>query len=471
MLKNVTDIIYGALAFYMLGYGIAYGTPSNPFMGLGDFFPDGEVDQTNSAIDSGVLYSRYLFQLSFAATSATIVSGCIAMRMKFEVYSAFAFYAVVIYAFCAHWIWSDDGWLAELGFHDFAGESAVHLHGAMNGLVAILFVGPRVGRFDGTRPESDFEESSPTSMLFGLFMLWWGWIGFNCGSTFGITDDKWLVAARAGVNTINASSGGGIIAMFYSKWITGGKYYRPGDVVNGILAALVASSPTCAVVHTYDSLVIGAVSAVLGNLTNDFVVKRYFRLDDPVGALGVHGMGGLFGVLCVGLFGDKDLPGVDLVENGLFRGGGFRLLGYQVIGAAAVSMWSFVTMPPFFYLVGALVSRNWRTPRKGLRYEYLQMDPHIHGCSEDPKELIVEEVNKALATRRQNSLPFLPSGRRLVIPGGNDTTPSTVQDGSGGNASTDDEYHTILFEPMESPIVDNESTIVVDESDLADEIK
>mmetsp|Transcript_29686 Transcript_29686/g.71466 ORF Transcript_29686/g.71466 Transcript_29686/m.71466 type:complete len:275 (-) Transcript_29686:109-933(-) len=183
MLKNIADILFGALAFYCVGYGIAYGRPSNSFMGLGDFFPDGDGD----AVEAGILYSRYLFQLSFAATSATIVSGCIAMRMRFEVYCIFAFYAVVIYSFVAHWVWAPDGWLAVMGFHDFAGGSAVHLHGAVNGFVAILFVGPRRGRFDGSRPESDFEESSPTSMLLGLFMLWWGWIGFNCGSTFGIT--------------------------------------------------------------------------------------------------------------------------------------------------------------------------------------------------------------------------------------------------------------------------------------------
>ena len=425
MLKNVTDIIFGALAFYVVGYGIAYGTPSNPFMGLGDFFPDGK--QVDSAIDSGVLYSRYLFQLSFAATSATIVSGCIAMRMRFEVYSAFAFYAVVIYAFCAHWIWADDGWLAELGFHDFAGGSAIHLHGAMNGLVAILFVGPRRGRFDGTRPESDFEESSPTSMLFGLFMLWWGWIGFNCGSTFGITDDKWLVAARAGVNTINASSGGGIAAMIYSKWYS--NYYRPVDIVNGILGALVASSPTCAVVHTYDSLIIGAVASVLANWSNEYLVKRYLKLDDPVGALGVHAAGGLFGVLCVGLFGDQDLPGVDLANNGLFRGGGFELLGYQIIGALAVVAWSLVTMPPFFYFVGCLVGRNLANPRQGLRHDFDQMDPNIHGCTEDPKDVIIAEVSKALERRRQNSLRFLTAGGL-----GLGSVPSSMMDsGSGGN--------------------------------------
>jgi len=394
MLKNVADILFGALSFYLVGYGIAYGSPSIPFMGLGDFLPDGSPDD---GLDSGILYSKYLFQLSFAATSATIVSGCIAMRLKFEVYCAFAFYAVAVYAFVAHWVWADDGWLGTRGFYDFAGGAVVHFHGAMNGLVAILFVGPRRGRFDGTRPGSDFEESSPTSMLFGLFMLWWGWIGFNCGSTFGITDDKWLVAARAGVNTINCSAAGGIVAMIYSKIRS--RKYRPTDIVNGILGSLVASSPTCASVHTHDALIVGAIGSLVALWTNDTLVKKWAKLDDPVGALGVHGAAGIWGTVAVALFADEHLPGVDLVSNGLFRGGGFQLLGIQLFGVFVIGCWSIVTMTPFFYVVGILLSRDCRNPRVGLRYDYDQMDPAIHGCSEDPTEKIDKEIQKALTER------------------------------------------------------------------------
>ncbi|KAL3937107.1 MAG: hypothetical protein SGBAC_007715 [Bacillariaceae sp.] len=427
MLKNVADILFGALAFYCVGYGIAYGRPSNKFMGLGDFFPDGDVD----AIEAGILYSRYLFQLSFAATSATIVSGCIAMRMRFEVYCLFAFYAVIIYSFVAHWVWADDGWLLNRGFHDFAGGAAVHLHGAVNGFIAILFVGPRRGRFDGTRPASDFEASSPTSMLFGLFMLWWGWIGFNCGSTFGITNDKWLVAARAGVNTINASAAGGIFAMIYTKVKSRGKYIHPENVVNGILGALVATSPTCACVHTYDALIIGAVGSVYCNWINDTVMKRWLRLDDPVGAIGVHAGGGLWGVMAVGLFADSNLPGLDLDISGLFRGGGFELMGRQLIGIVAIATWSIVTMSPFFYIIGALFGKDWRNPRLGLRHDFIQMDRNIHGCTEDPTDKIADEIKKALENRDQQSglVSFrglftgndAPSSRpnNIAIPAGN----------------------------------------------------
>ncbi|KAL3937106.1 MAG: hypothetical protein SGBAC_007714 [Bacillariaceae sp.] len=395
MLKNVADILFGSLAFYCVGYGIAYGNPSNAFMGLGDFFPEGD----EVAVQSGILYARYLFQLSFAATSATIVSGCIAMRMRFEVYCLFAFYAVVIYSFVAHWVWAPGGWLYEMGFHDFAGGSAVHFHGAVNGLIAILFVGPRRGRFDGSRPESDFEESSPTSMLFGLFMLWWGWIGFNCGSTFGIANDKWIVAARAGVNTLNASSAGGISAMIYAAFRSGGKFVHPADVVNGILGALVASSPTCAVAHGYESLFIGLVGSLLSNWINNSLIKKRLRLDDPVGAIGVHLGGGLWGVLAVGLFADASLHGSGIKNSGLFRGGGFELMGKQLVGIAAICGWSLLTMPPFFYIVGVLISRDWKNPRLGLRHEYDKMDLNVHGCTEDPTDKINEQIRKMLELR------------------------------------------------------------------------
>ena len=214
LVKNVYDVVCGALAYYLLGYGISYGSPSNSFMGLGDYIMDiSKTDPTSS----GLLFSSFIFQFSFAATSTTIVSGCLAMRCRFWVYCLYAFYAVLVYSFVAHWVWSANGWLAQLGVHDFAGSGPVHLLGAVNGLIGILVLGPRQGRFDGSRPPEDFSPSSPTSILIGLFMLWWGWIGFNCGSSFGITQTKWIVATRAGVTTINATAGGGTTALLYTK--------------------------------------------------------------------------------------------------------------------------------------------------------------------------------------------------------------------------------------------------------------
>ena len=166
MLKNVYDVVCGALAYYIVGFGISYGSPSNGFMGFGNFF----LDASSNPTESGLLFTRYVFQFSFAATSTTIVSGCLAMRCRFMVYCMYSFYSVIVYCFVAHWVWADTGWLTQLGAHDFAGSAPVHLLGAMNGLIGILCVGPRTGRFDGTRPKSDFAPSSPASILFGLFM-------------------------------------------------------------------------------------------------------------------------------------------------------------------------------------------------------------------------------------------------------------------------------------------------------------
>ena len=142
LVKNVYDVVCGALAYYLLGYGISYGSPSNSFMGLGDYIMDiSKTDPTSS----GLLFSSFIFQFSFAATSTTIVSGCLAMRCRFWVYCLYAFYAVLVYSFVAHWVWSANGWLAQLGVHDFAGSGPVHLLGAVNGLIGILVLGPRQG--------------------------------------------------------------------------------------------------------------------------------------------------------------------------------------------------------------------------------------------------------------------------------------------------------------------------------------
>jgi len=294
MMKNIVDVVFTALSYYVVGHGISFGTPSTPFMGQGGFPADGGFNGLDD-VESSVLYSKYIFQLSFAATSTTIVSGCVAMRLRFSIYMLYSFVAVIFYSFVAHWTWADDGFLNKMGAHDFAGGGPVHIFGGVNGLVATIFLGPRKGRFDGTRPISDFFPSSPTSQCFGLLSLWWGWIGFNCGSSFGITDDRWVVAIRCAVTTVNSTVGGGLASLLYTSWRTKGRLIIPEHVINGILGSLVAITPACASTHTYDAFPIGMVGALVALSINAFLCHR--GIDDPVGAIGVHAGSGVWGLL------------------------------------------------------------------------------------------------------------------------------------------------------------------------------
>eukprot|EP00438_Fugacium_kawagutii_P001121 Skav218112 [mRNA] locus=scaffold759:204027:222910:- [translate_table: standard] len=387
MLKNVYDVVCGALAYYILGFGISYGSPSNGFMGMGDFFVDTDGRDPTAA---GLLFTSYIFQFSFAATATTIVSGwataagllftsyifqfsppatattivsgCLAMRCKFLVYCIYSFYAVICYAFVAHWVWSDTGWLGSLGAHDFAGSGPVHLLGAINGLVAILWVGPRTGRFDGTRPAKDFAPSSPASILFGLFMLW---------------NSKWILATRAAVTTVSAAAGGGLAALPYTKIRSKGlvlpedgaaKSWAPWWYPQHLQA------PKASYGHV--AMIIGLIGSLVANSANLALLR--LKIDDPVGAVGVHGAAGMWGVMAVGLFADADLPGIE-VSNGLFRGGGFQLLGVQLLMLLAIIGWT-----PFFWVIGALCGGSCRNPRTGLRvdpdHELEGLDYVLHGC-------------------------------------------------------------------------------------------
>ncbi|KAL7551497.1 hypothetical protein ACHAWF_014687 [Thalassiosira exigua] len=361
MMKNIVDVVFSALTYYLVGYGISFGSPSTPFMGMGDMPADGGNDE----VTSGLLYSKYIFQLSFAATATTIVSGCVAMRLKFFVYVLYSTVSVVFYSFVAHWVFAPDGWLKVMGVHDFAGGAPVHVFGGINGLVATLFLGPRRGRFDGSRPLSDFFPSSPTSQCFGLLALWWGWIGFNCGSSFGITDNLWVVAIRCAVTTINSTVAGGITSLLYTLWRTKGRLVIPDHLINGILGSLVAITPACAGTNTWAAFPIGSVGALVGLGINTLVCR--WHIDDPVGAIGVHAGSGMWGLLSVGLFADSQLPGLDLKYDGLFRGGGWELLGLQSLAIVCAVGWALMWSTFFFWSVGAVLARDIRNPRKGLR--------------------------------------------------------------------------------------------------------
>jgi len=188
MVKNAIDVIYGGLSYWLFGFAFSFGDRGNGFCGLGHFFTDADEGEM------GHVFSKYFFQLSFATTATTIVSGAMAERTSLKAYTMYSFLNTLTYSFPAHWIWAENGWLRKMGAVDIAGCGAVHLVGGVSGLVATLMLKPRVGRFDASAPPTQM--ASPTNVLLGTFMLWWGWLGFNCGSTFGISGMKWKLASR-----------------------------------------------------------------------------------------------------------------------------------------------------------------------------------------------------------------------------------------------------------------------------------
>ena len=242
-------------------------------------------------------------------------------------------------------------------------------------------------------------------------------IGFNCGSTLGITQQKWLVATRAAATTINSTAGGGVAALLYTEIKSRGALITAPDVATGILASLVAITPACACTNPHEALLIGFVAGGLALAVNDVLASSWCRIDDPVGALGVHAASAIWGLICVGLFADSSLPGID-VKDGLFKGGGFELLGLQLLGIVVVIAWGVALVTPFFYLVGAILGGNWRDPRFGLRVseesELEGIDHSVHrsmrslGCMNKPDEGVAADDSLAA---NSSHVPVKKTGR------------------------------------------------------------
>ncbi|XP_023240332.1 putative ammonium transporter 3 [Centruroides sculpturatus] len=329
--KNAVDVILGGLSYWVFGYGLQYGKEPGTtiFCGVGYFLLDSSPDEM------GIIFATFIFQLSFATTATTIVSGAMAERANFNAYCIFSFVNTVVYCIPAGWIWGDHGYLKHLGALDFAGSSAVHLVGGASALVACLLLKPRLRKIEAMGASLPMGNSG--NAVVGTFTLWWGWLMFNCGSTFGISNNKWHYAGRAAINTMNASLGGGIAAIFYTYWKN--KQYNVSDILNGILAALVGVTAGSAFLGSASSVLVGAVGAILSCYTTPMFEK--FDIDDPVSAIAVHGVGGIWGMAAVGLFIEDD-PILELSNGrkGLFQGGGFYLLGVQLLTCLCVIIWS-----------------------------------------------------------------------------------------------------------------------------------
>lgn len=338
IMKNLIDFASGSVAYFIIGFGIMFGA-GNAFFGTEGFFL---AAANTGSVDGYWQYAFWIFQAVFAATAATIVSGAMAERTKF---SSYIFYSVFITAFIypvvGHWIWGG-GWLAGLStpIIDFAGSTVVHSVGGWAALAGAIVLGPRLGKYIGKRSKA-IKGHSLTLAALGVFILWFGWFGFNPGSTTSGTNPSIAVIA---VTTNLAAAAGALVAMFFS-WM---KYSKPdiGMTLNGALAGLVGITAGCANVSPTSSLLIGGLAGLIVVPAVEFIDK-VLRIDDPVGAITVHGICGAWGTIAVGLFAQEAYGGVD----GLFFGGGGALLMSQIIGVVAVFAWTFGMSMVLFKLI------------------------------------------------------------------------------------------------------------------------
>ncbi len=351
--KNFIVFAISALAFYIIGFGLMFGSGS-PFAGSEGLFAVGGADNsplTGAAYQgaygslnwTGVpLWAKFFFQLAFAGTAATIVSGAVAERIKYISFIVFAFFLVAfMYPVTGHWIWGG-GWLAAAGFWDFAGSTVVHSVGGWAALAGIIVLGPRLGKYKDGKVHP-IAGHNLTAAVTGCFVLWLGWFGFNPGSTMAVIPaDISLIFV-----TTNSAAIMGLLVATGISWMLDGKPDL-GMSINGCLAGLVAITAPCAWVSVPSSLIIGAVGGALVVAAVKFFDA--LKLDDPVGALSVHLANGVWGTLAVGLFSESATTG-----KGLFMGGGTTLLFAQIKGILAVGAFTFVGSLVLWYIVKAVM--------------------------------------------------------------------------------------------------------------------
>jgi Amt family ammonium transporter len=325
LMKNLMDFSIGSLIFWILGYTLMYGEDIGGFIGkISLFFGSDEI---NGVPDKASL----MFQTVFAATAATIVSGAVAERTKFSAYIVFSIaITAVIYPISGHWVWGG-GWLSSMStpFHDFAGSTVVHSVGAWVGLAGAVVIGPRIGKYTKDGKARAIPGQNLALGALGVFILWFGWFGFNPGSQLAAAGSENASAISHIFITTNLAAAAGAVTAMVVTWI---KYKRPGLslTLNGALAGLVAITAGCDTVSPGGALIIGLLAGILLVFGVEFIDKK-LKVDDPVGAISVHGLNGAMGTIAVGLFS---------TSNGLFYGGGAAQLVSQLIGVAAVAAWA-----------------------------------------------------------------------------------------------------------------------------------
>ncbi len=331
IMKNLMDFCIGTVVFILLGYGIM--NSENYFFGL---IGKPEYQMFTNFADFD--WSNFVFQLVFCATCATIVSGAMAERTKFSMYCIYsAIISAVVYPIEAGWVWNAQGWLAKLGYIDFAGSSVIHMVGGVTAIIGAAFLGPRIGKFGKDGKPKAIPGHNITIGALGCFILWFGWYGFNGAAAADVTSMAQIFA------TTTLAPAFATVTVMIVTWV---KYGKP-DVsmcLNGSLAGLVAITAGCANVDGFGASIIGIISGILVVFAVWFVDNKV-KVDDPVGAVAVHGFNGLFGTVAVGLFDYKD---------GLFYGGGVKLLGIQCLGVISIAAYAGIVMTIVFFVLNKI---------------------------------------------------------------------------------------------------------------------
>ncbi|HOQ75538.1 MAG TPA: ammonium transporter [Thermoclostridium sp.] len=395
--KNFIVFAVSSLGFMLLGWGLMFGG-DNPLVGTQNLsiLNRSNLDFYADTLTSNVpFWGKFFFQLVFCGTAATIVSGAVAERVKYISFILFSFVlTLVIYPIVGHWIWGG-GWLGNLGFMDFAGDTVVHSVGGWAALAGAIMLGPRHGKYDKDGKPKAIPGHSMSMAVIGLFILWLGWFGFNPGSTMSFQNPGDVVHI---VVTTNTAAIAAVLTATATSWIFIGKPDL-GMTINGCLAGLVGITGGCAYVSVGSSLIIGALAGIIVV----FAVLLFDRakVDDPVGATSVHLVCGVFGTISVGLFAEEGVTSLSTV-NGLFFGGGWSLLGVEVVGVIAVGIFTFASSFLVWYLLKKTIGI-----RVSLEEEIQGLDIGEHGNHAYPDFAIVAPI---MATANGSGDVFTTAG-------------------------------------------------------------
>ncbi len=403
VMKNVMDMCLGSIVFWIIGFGLMFGTDIGGVIGAPDFFVQGDYSASYPTT------AYFIFQTMFCATAATIVSGAMAERTNFLVYCIYSLIiSAVIYPISGHWIWGG-GWLAQLGFHDFAGSTAVHMVGGVAALVGARMIGPRIGKYNEDGSVNAIPGHSIPLGALGVFLLWFGWFGFNGASTVCATGDDVLTSIGMIFITTNMAAAAGATATMIYTWI---RYGKP-DVsmtLNGVLAGLVAITAGCDMVSPAGAFIIGALAGVLVVVAVEFFDQK-MKIDDPVGAISVHGVCGAFGTIMTGFFA---------LDGGALYGGGTSFLMTQILGVVVTAAYVGIAMTILFKALDSIFGL-----RVSAQEEIKGLDMEEHGLlssyadfmptHEAPAGVVTEYVAPAAVTKVEKPVGAVKMSKVVII--------------------------------------------------------